>query len=226
MRKKIFLFNLILTILLALNSNLVYSEPNESKEGEFQENGEGEPYRKLEDVKKELKEERHRIDQQRLDDIRKKEEEKKANEIENGENIPEKTTEEKKTQENKKENELIPKLIVRLRGKHSTKYLCSYNFTITNENTESELASNNYDDYTVLLKKSSLKVRPGELINFEFSEKPKNIRAFIWGDEITELEMTRGSIRVPNYDKKIVVGIEGTYKNGKILYAVVLDIRG
>ena len=43
---------------------------------------------------------------------------------------------------------------------------------------------------------------------------------------LTELEMTRGSIRVPNYDKKIVVGIEGTYKNGKILYAVVLDIRG
>ena len=29
-----------------------------------------------------------------------------------------------------------------------------------------------------------------------------------------------------NDDKKIVVGIEGTYKNGKILYAVVLDIRG
>lgn len=54
----------------------------------------------------------------------------------------------------------------------------------------------------------------------------KKIRAYIWDDEITELEMTRGSIRVPNYDKKIVVGIEGTYKNGKILYAVVLDIRG
>ena len=128
--------------------------------------------------------------------------------------------------DNKKENESIPKLIVRLRGKHSTKYLCSYNFTITNENTESELAGSNYDDYKVLLKKSSLKVRPGELINFEFSEKPKKIRAYIWDDEITELKMTRGSIRVPNYDKKIVVGIEGTYKNGKILYAVVLDIRG
>ena len=33
-------------------------------------------------------------------------------------------------------------------------------------------------------------------------------------------------IRVPDLDKKIVVGVEGTYKNGKILYAVVLDIRG
>ena len=120
----------------------------------------GEPYRRLEDVKKELKEERHKVDQQRLDDIRKKEEEKKANEIENGENMPEKTTEEKKQNDNKKENESIPKLIVRLRGKHSTKYLCSYNFTITNENTESELAGSNYDDYKVLLKKSSLKVRP------------------------------------------------------------------
>ena len=212
MRKKFFLFNLILTILLTINSNLVYSEPIESEEGESKENSEGEPYRRLEDVKKELKEERHKVDQQRLDDIRKKEEEKKANEIENGENMPEKTTEEKKQNDNKKENESIPKLIVRLRGKHSTK---------SNENTESELACSNYDDYKVLLKKSSLKVRPGELINFEFSEKPKKIRAYIWDDEITELEMTRGSIRVPNYDKKIVVGIEGTYKNGKILYAVV-----
>ena len=78
----------------------------------------------------------------------------------------------------------------------------------------------------VLLKKPSLKVRPGEMINFEFSEPPKKIRAFIWNDEITELNMTRGSIKVPDYDKKLVVGIEGTYKNGKILYAVVLDIRG
>ena len=126
----------------------------------------------------------------------------------------------------KAENELIPKFIVRLRGQHSNKYLCSYNFTIVNENTSSELTNVKYDDYKVLLKKPSLKVRPGEMINFEFSEPPKKIRAFIWNDEITELNMTRGSIKVPDYDKKLVVGIEGTYKNGKILYAVVLDIRG
>ena len=52
MRKKFFLFNLILTILLTINSNLVYSEPIESEEGESKENSEGEPYRRLEDVKK------------------------------------------------------------------------------------------------------------------------------------------------------------------------------
>ena len=98
--------------------------------------------------------------------------------------------------------------------------------TIVNENTSSEVTNVKYDDYKVLLKKPSLKVRPGEMINFEFSEPPKKIRAFIWNDEITELNMTRGSIKVPDYDKKLVVGIEGTYKNGKILYAVVLDIRG
>ena len=38
--------------------------------------------------------------------------------------------------------------------------------------------------------------------------------------------MNRGTIKVPQLDKKIVVGVEGTYKNGKILYAVVLDVRG
>ena len=47
MRKKFFLFNLILTILLTINSNLVYSEPIESEEGESKENSEGEPYRRL-----------------------------------------------------------------------------------------------------------------------------------------------------------------------------------
>ena len=76
------------------------------------------------------------------------------------------------------------------------------------------------------MKKPSLKVRAGEVINFEFSEKPIKVRAYIWDDEIKELEMKRGTIKVPQLDKKIVVGVEGTYKNGKILYAVVLDVRG
>lgn len=71
-----------------------------------------------------------------------------------------------------------------------------------------------------------MKVRSGEVINFEFSEKPIKVRAYIWDDEVKELEMKRGTIKVPQLDKKIVVGVEGTYKNGKILYAIVLDVRG
>ena len=204
---------------------MAYAEPNEGVEQN--EEMKHEPYKTLEELKKELKEERRQIDQQRLEEIRKKEEEKKEelgktkNEEKNDEN-------ENKKNENKKskENEYIPSLIVRLRGKHSAKYLCSYHFIIEDDNTESELNKTNFDDYEVLLKKPSLKVRAGEVINFEFSEKPIKVRAYIWGDEIKELEMKRGTIKVPQLDKKIVVGVEGTYKNGKILYAVVLDVRG
>ena len=225
MRKNIFIFNLILIMLITLNCNMAYAEPNEGVEQN--EEMKHEPYKTLEELKKELKEERRQIDQQRLEEIRKKEEEKKEelgktkNEEKNDEN-------ENKKNENKKskENEYIPSLIVRLRGKHSAKYLCSYHFIIEDDNTESELNKTNFDDYEVLLKKPSLKVRVGEVINFEFSEKPIKVRAYIWGDEIKELEMKRGTIKVPQLDKKIVVGVEGTYKNGKILYAVVLDVRG
>lgn len=225
MRKNIFIFNLILIMLITLNCNMAYAEPNEGIEQN--EEMKHEPYKTLEELKKELKEERRQIDQQRLEEIRKKEEEKKEelgktkNEEKNDEN-------ENKKNENKKskENEYIPSLIVRLRGKHSAKYLCSYHFIIEDDNTESELNKTNFDDYEVLLKKPSLKVRAGEVINFEFSEKPIKVRAYIWGDEIKELEMKRGTIKVPQLDKKIVVGVEGTYKNGKILYAVVLDVRG
>lgn len=225
MRKNIFIFNLILIMLITLNCNMAYAEPNEGVEQN--EEMKHEPYKTLEELKKELKEERRQIDQQRLEEIRKKEEEKKEelgktkNEEKNDEN-------ENKKNENKKskENEYIPSLIVRLRGKHSAKYLCSYHFIIEDDNTESELNKTNFDDYEVLLKKPSLKVRAGEVINFEFSEKPIKVRAYIWDDEIKELEMKRGTIKVPQLDKKIVVGVEGTYKNGKILYAVVLDVRG
>lgn len=221
MRKGIFLFNLILIMLLSLNSTTAYSEPDESKENE--------PYKTLEELKKELKEERRQIDQQRLEEIRKKEQEAKDKMGEHeSENIEKNDEAEKKKVEEKKskESELIPSLIVRLRGKHSTKYLCSYHFIIENENIQSELDKTNFDDYQMLLKKPSLKVRAGEVINFEFSETPIKARAYIWDDEIKELEMKRGTIKVPKLDKKIVVGVEGTYKNGKILYAVVLDIRG
>ncbi|MDU4979245.1 MAG: hypothetical protein E6X14_07300 [Clostridium celatum] len=206
---------------------MAYAEPNESEEQN--EKTENEPYKTLEELKRELKEERRKIDQQRLEEIKKKEQEKKeeAGESENSEkeNL-EKNDENKKKKSESKENEYIPSLIVRLRGKHSTKYLCSYHFIIEDDNTESELDKTNFDDYQTLLKKSSLKVRAGEVINFEFSEKPIKVKAYIWGDEIKELEMKRGTIKVPQLDKKIVVGVEGTYKNGKILYAVVLDVRG
>lgn len=216
MRRKILLFNLIVIILIALNSNIVYSDPIE--------NIENEQYKKLEDLKKELREERKQIDQQRLEEIRKKEEEKRQKMGETNLDDSNKNNNE----ENKvdKEKELIPSLIVRLRGKHSAKYLCSYHFIVEDDNAEIELSRNKIEDYKVLLKKPSLKVRADEVINFEFSEKPKKVRAYIWGDEVIELEMKRGSIKVPNLDKKIVIGIEGTYKNGQILYAIVLDIRG
>lgn len=227
MRKNIFIFSLILLMLISLNCNMAYAEPNESEEQN--EKTENEPYKTLEELKRELKEERRQIDQQRLEEIRKKEQEKKeeAGESENSEkeNL-EKNNENKKKKSESKENEYIPSLIVRLRGKHSTKYLCSYHFIIEDDNTESELDKTNFDDYQTLLKKSSLKVRAGEVINFEFSEKPIKVKAYIWDDEIKELEMKRGTIKVPQLDKKIVVGVEGTYKNGKILYAVVLDVRG
>ena len=225
MRKNIFLFNLILIILITLKCNIAYAEPNESiEENEHIKN---EPYKTLEELKKELKEERRQIDQQRLEEIRKKEQEKRE-ELGDTENSEKKDENEKKKNQEKKskESEYIPSLIVRLRGKHSAKYLCSYHFVIENDNTESELDKTNFDDYHLLLKKPSLKVRSGEVINFEFSEKPIKVRAYIWDDEVKELEMKRGTIKVPQLDKKIVVGVEGTYKNGKILYAIVLDVRG
>ena len=225
MGKNIFLFKLILTLLIALNCNVVYAEPNEIKQDT--EEDKSEPYKTLEELKKELKEERRQIDQQRLEEIKKKEEEKKQ-ELGESDNIKKNSNDENKKNEvkNNKENDLIPSLIVRLRGKHSTKYLCSYHFILNSDNSESERDKTIYDDYKILLKKNSLKVRGGEVINFEFSENPTKIRAYIWDDEIKELEINRGTIKVPQLDKKIVVGVEGTYKNGKILYAVVLDIRG
>ena len=225
MRKNIFLFSLILTMLITLNFNMAYAEPNENVEQN--EERENEPYKTLEELKKELKEERRQIDQQRLEEIRKKEQEKKE-QLGETENLEKNDGNEKKKSEEKKskESEYIPSLIVRLRGKHSAKYLCSYHFVIKDDNTESELDKTNFDDYQILLKKPSLKVRAGEVINFEFSEKPIKVRAYIWGDEIKELQMKRGTIKVPQLDEKIVVGVEKKKKNGKILYAVVLDVRG
>lgn len=223
MRKNIFI--LILVMLISLNFNMAYAEPNESEEQN--EKIENEPYKTLEELKRELKEERRQIDQQRLEEIKKKEQEKRE-QLGESENAEKNDENEKEKSESKKskENEYIPSLIVRLRGKHSTKYLCSYHFIIEDDNTESELDKTNFDDYQVLLKKPSLKVRAGEVINFEFSEKPIKVKAYIWDEEIKELEMKRGTIKVPQLDKKIVVGVEGTYKNGKIIYAVVLDVRG
>ena len=63
----------------------------------------------------------------------------KAKKLEQGELIDESAEEgkdDKKDTEKNKEKEVIPSLIVRLRGKHSTKYLCSYSFTEVENNSE------------------------------------------------------------------------------------------
>lgn len=214
MKKLNFLIITILTILFSFQQT--YAEPiNEDEQN----------YRRLDDLKKELKEERKVIDQQRLEQIKLKELEKNKNKNKTeDETIPDAEPKKNKTiKEN--QNEIIPSLIVRLRGKHSTKYLCEYSFTEKTDNTENSISKIIIEDYDVLLKKASLKVRPGETINFEFSKKPKKLTAYIYGDEGNEISLKKGCIKVPSIDKKIILIIEGKYDNGYIKYAVVLDIR-
>ena len=187
-------------------------------------------YKKLEDLKKELKEERKLIDQQRFEEIRLKELEKQEKESklnEENEENSNKLNNIKQENENIKNNDTnnIPSLIVRLRGKHTTKYLCSYNFKIKSENVEDILSNTIFDSYEQLYKKPSLKVRSGEVINFEFSQKPKKITVYVWNDQKDEIKLNKNSIKVPDLDEKIVVAIEGKYNYGEIKYAIVLDIR-
>lgn len=169
------------------------------------------------------------IEQQRLEEIKAKELEKQQNiETDINNKKDENNKEEVKVPENKskiEKKEDIPSLIVRLRGKHSSKYLCYYNFVKNKDNEEKILSKEIVTSYEKLLKKPALKVRPGEIINFEFSEKPKTIKTYIWDEEMKKIKIKKGCIKVPNLDKKIVIAIDGTYKDGYIRYAIVLDIR-
>lgn len=229
---KTYIGNLIILFMLipftatsALTNNQFNPDNNTNT---IEEKTEGD-YKKLEDLKKELKEQRKLIEEQRLEEIKAKELEKQQNSESNlNDKKDENTSEKIKVEENKlkvEKKEEVPTLIVRLRGKHSSKYLCYYNFTKNKENEEKVLAKEVITSYEKLLKKPSLKVRPGEIINFEFSEKPKNIETYIWDEKDTTIKIKKGCIKVPNLDKKIVVAVDGFYKDGYIRYAVVLDIR-
>lgn len=217
--KKILLVVMIVTLLIPLKITMAYEETDDSakseNEGSF-------PYPKLDDLMKELKEKRKQIEQQRLDEI-------KAKKLEQGElndeSAEESQQDDKKDTEKDKEKEVIPSLIVRLRGKHSTKYLCSYSFTEIENNSEKIIAKDIITDYEKLLKKSSLKVRANENINFQFSTNPKEITVSIWNLDNKPLTVKRGCIKVPDLEGKYVLIVEGNYKNGFVKYAVVLDIR-
>lgn len=182
-------------------------------------------YRSIDELLKELKEERKLINQQKLDEINQKKLEKQNQDGE----IPKETPTPEATKPKKdSENEYIPKLIVRLRGKHSPKYLCAYELLITDDTKEIELSKETISNYSLLMRKPSLKVRPGEIINFEFVPNCKTLNAYIWDEEkdsLKEIKVKRGCIEVPNLDKKIVVIIQGNFSNGYIKYGIVLDIR-
>lgn len=219
---------ILLFMFMPFTSSSALVNTNMNPENNTEEKTEGQ-YKKLEDLKKELKEQRKIIEQQRLEEIRAKELEKQQNietDLNNkkdGDNKEEVKTPEDKPKVEKKEE--IPSLIVRLRGKHSSKYLCYYNFIKNKDNEEKILSKEIITNYENLLKKPALKVRPGEVINFEFSEKPKNIKTYIWDEEMNKIKIKKGCIKVPNLDKKIVIAIDGNYKDGYIRYAIVLDIR-
>lgn len=212
---------MIIALLIPLKIPMAYEESDDSGTSE---NNEGFPYPKLDDLMKELKEKRKQIEQQRLEEI-------KAKKLEQGELIDESAEESKDAKKNDekvektKEEEVIPSLIVRLRGKHSAKYLCSYNFTEVENNSEKIIAKDIITDYEKLLKKSSLKVRANENINFQFSTEPKDITVSIWNLDNKALTVKRGCIKVPDLEGKYVLIIKGSYKNGFVKYAVVLDIR-
>ena len=216
--KKILLVVMIVTLLTPLKIPMAYEEPDDSGESE---NEESFPYPKLDDLMKELKDKRKQIEQQRLEEI-------KAKKLEQGELIDESAEEgkdDKKDTEKNKEKEVIPSLIVRLRGKHSTKYLCSYSFTEVEKKNKKIIAKDIITDYEKLLKKSSLKVRANENINFQFSTDPKEITVSIWNLDNKALTVKRGCIKVPDLEGKYVLIVKGNYKNGFVKYAVVLDIR-
>lgn len=231
MKKKHILIVLIIFMYIPFIKS--YALINPSINNEINENEEDDnkvQYKKLEDLKKELKEQRKAIEQQRLEEI-------KAKELEKSQNLKINSNDSKKTNDNsqtkievgkpkvEKKDDEIPTLIVRLRGKHSSKYLCYYNFKQMKDNEEKILAKEILTDYEKLLKKPALKVRPGEIINFEFSEKPKYIKTYIWNHKSSKLKIKKGCIKVPDLDEKIVVAVDGVYKNGYIRYAIVLDIR-
>ncbi len=213
---------MIVTLLIPLKITIAYDEVNDSKSNENNETHF--PYPKLDDLMKELKEKRNEIEQQRLEQIKAK----KLEQSELMDESDEEDTDSKKENEkleNDKEEEVIPSLIVRLRGKHSAKYLCSYSFTKVENNSEKIIAKDIITDYESLLKKSSLKVRAYENINFEFSTEPNEITVSIWNLNNKELTVKRGCIKVPDLEGKYVLIIRGNYKNGFVNYAVVLDIR-
>ena len=213
----IYIFSLLINYDFYVNA---YYEPGE----EIIENNKPE-YRSIDDLLKELKEERKLINQQKLDEINQK---KLQEQNENGESQDEIHTQEPTKPKKDTDNENIPKLIVRLRGKHSPKYLCSYDFIISDDNKEIELTKEIINNYNLLIKKPSLKVRPGEIINFEFLPNCKSLKAHIWDEEnetLKEVKVKRGCIEVPDLDKKIVIVITGNFSNGYIKYGIVLDIR-
>ncbi len=225
MKKYLTLF-CVITLLMPSFNIWALDEPADLPEESLDENLY--PYPKLDDLMKELKEKRKIIEQQRLEEIKAKklEQEQKA-EIEGEKGIEDVKSDEAKEKDNEKsEKSKIPGLIVRLRGKHSTKYLCGYDLTFSDDNKESALAKELITDYNTLLNKPSLKVRAGEKINFEFSTVPKSMDIYIYNEEGNKhLTSTRGTISVPDLEEKIVVIVEGRYKNGWVRYAVVLDIR-
>lgn len=208
----IMLFSINLEVIA--DTNIIFIDENPSEENFTN-------YRKIDDLLKELKEERKIIEQQRLQEIEQKRLEKQSQNEDS--NIIKK--EQPKDNSKNTQNDLIPKLIVRLRGKHSAKYLCEYKIIISDESKERELSKEVITDYNILLKKPSLKVRPGEIINFEFVPEAKSIKAYLLREDMASIKVKRGCITVPDIDGKAVILIEGTYNNGYIKYAIVLDIR-
>lgn len=219
--KKILLIVMIVSLLIPLKIPMAYEEFDYSGTSE---NDEGFPYPKLDDLMKELKERRKQIEEQRLEEIKAKKNEQGALIDESSEENNDDKKNHEKVEKNK-EQEVIPSLIVRLRGKHSEKYLCSYSFIEVENNSEKIIAKDIITDYEKLLKKSSLKVRANENINFEFSTVPKNVTVSIWNLDNKALTVKRGCIKVPDLEGKYVLIVKGNYKNGFVKYAVVVDIR-
>jgi len=103
----------------------------------------------------------------------------------------------------------------------------TYSWTIDNKDgTKTSVESDSADPGQLVKNTSPLIVSPKSTITLNFSDKPKEVRVNIWGEEkVIEQEVTDNKVVIPNLKGLITYEVIATWEQGTVHYAFSVEIR-
>lgn len=225
MKRKFIAFLLACLIIPSLSAGATIKDDDDKAQDKTKIEEKMEEKMKKDDKKEDNKDKKEEKKEDKKDDIKEKKEDKKEDIKENKEEKKEdikEHKEEKKEDKKEESNKNLPKLKCSLKNNETKNILYKYEWKSDKDNSKEQKEI--MKEAELNKKLTPTKVKAGDIIDLNFSEKPSKIEAEAVGKDKAKVKISDKKMEVPKCKGPHIVNIHCTYKDGSTHHAIMLEI--